>query len=69
MKEKKIGKNPNIQEIVDWAEQNGFVVQFRLIEKNLPNKALTSTVSTDRKNNKSKSKMSSIKQVDTSSSA
>jgi len=39
VKEKVIGKNPTIQQIIEWAEQNGFYGQFRLVEKSLPNKA------------------------------
>ncbi len=34
-KEVKIGRNPKLSELVAWAEQNGLMVQIRLVETEL----------------------------------
>lgn len=31
-KEAVIGKNPKLSELIAWAEQNGFMVQIRLVD-------------------------------------
>lgn len=63
MKEKVIGKNPTIQQIIEWAYQNGFYVQFRLVEKSLPNTASTRTAGTSRQKGTSKRKSNTVKRV------